>query len=130
MFKATIISSIFAAAACQVSAEPVTQHDLSLLPADVAARVANLQQYGDRFQGAIEATLAEWSKPTYIQADPVFDLSALPIDVAERVAELQKHGDRFEPAIRAILAEAGKPSWTFDGCSHQDGGFTLAVNQS
>ena len=129
MFKATIISTFFAATAFQAAAEPGNRYDLSILPADVAARVAYLQQYGDRFEGAIEATLAEWSKPAYAGSDIHYDLSILPDDVAARVVELQRHGDRFEPAIRAIFVEAMKPSWTFEDCGHVDTGVTIAMTQ-
>ena len=65
MIKMTIISTIFAAAAFQVSAEPISKHDLSVLPADVALRVAELQKHGARFEPAIRAIVAEAKKPTW-----------------------------------------------------------------
>ncbi len=65
MFKLTIISTIFAAAAFQVSAEPINKHDLSILPADVALRVAELQKHGARFEPVIRAIVAEATKPTW-----------------------------------------------------------------
>ena len=42
MFKATLISTVFMAAAFQASADPATSHELSNLPAGVAARVVGL----------------------------------------------------------------------------------------
>lgn len=130
MFKAILISTIFAAAAVQVSAEPGNRYDLSILPPDVAARVVYMQQYGDRFDAAIQATIAEWSKPAYFETNNEYDLSILPADVAARVTELQKHGDRFDAAIRAIFIEAMKPSWGFDGCDHEAGGANITGPQS
>lgn len=70
MFKATIISTIFAAAAFQVSADPSNGHDLSILPADVAARVIELQKHGDRFEATIRAIFAEAMKPDWTFNDP------------------------------------------------------------
>lgn len=117
MFKSIVFSTVFTAtAALQAAAEPASKHDLSILPADVAARVAYLEQYGDRFAPVIQATLAEWSKPSYSDRKPELDLSVLPTDVAARVAALQKHGDRFDAAIRAIFFEAMKPGSGFCKC--------------
>ncbi len=130
MLKTTLISTIITAAAFQVAAESTTKYDLSNLPADVAARVAHLQQYGDRFEATIEATLAEWSKPAYTGGETDYDLSILPPDVAARVTELQKHGDRFEPAIRAIFVEALKPCSSFDGGDHETVDINVSMPQS
>lgn len=130
MLKTILISTIITAAAFQVAAEPSAKYDLSILPADVAARVAHLQQYGDRFEAAIEATLAEWSKPAYTGGETDYDLSILPLDVAARVTELQEHGDRFEPAIRAIFVEALKPCSSFDGGDHEAANINVAMPQS
>lgn len=116
MFRTTIITAIFAATISQAAADPAKSYDLSILPADVAARVAYLQQYGDRFEAVIEATLAEWSKPSFGAEDTSLDFSILPPDVATRVAALQQHGDRFEPVIRAIFYQAMTPSWS--DCGH------------
>lgn len=115
MFKTVAISTFFASAAFQVSAEPSSKYDLSVLPADVAARVAHLEQYGNRFEAVIEATLAEWSKPAYVESETGYDLSMLPTGVAAQVVDLQKHGHRFDAAIRAIFVEAMKPSSGFSG---------------
>lgn len=128
MFKAALISTIFAAAAFQASADPSELHHPSGLPADVAARIVHLQQYGVRFEPAIAATLAEWSKPTFVEVETPYDLSALPVDVALRVGELRKHGERFEPAIRAIITEAAKQSWSFEDCGHDESHVTLTMN--
>jgi len=65
MFKATIISTIFASAAFQVAAEPTNKQDLSILPPDVAARVTELQQHGDRFEPVIRAIFSEAMKPAW-----------------------------------------------------------------
>ncbi|MFY0690473.1 MAG: hypothetical protein JXR14_00970 [Paracoccaceae bacterium] len=130
MIKATIISTIFAATAFQVTAEPSKKYDLSILPADVAARVIHLQQYGDRFETAIEATLAEWENPTWADVNTEYDMSILPPDVAQHVAELQEYGDRFELAIRAIFAEAMKPTWGFEDCGHEAADFVDAAPES
>lgn len=65
MFRATIISTIFAAAAFQVSADPANGYDLSILPADVAARVIELQKHGDRFEATIRAIFVEAMKPDW-----------------------------------------------------------------
>ena len=65
MFKTTIISTIFAVAAFQTSAEPRNEYDLSALPADVAQRVAELQKHGERFEPVIRAIFAEATKPAW-----------------------------------------------------------------
>lgn len=121
MFKYIAISTFFAAAAFQVSADPASKYDLSILPPDVAARVTYLEKYGERYDAAIRATLAEWSKPSYVDSETGYDLSILPPDVATRVAELQKHGDRYDAAIRAVFVEAMKPSSGFYGCDCMTG---------
>lgn len=113
MFKSTAISAIFAAAALQASAEPGSEYDLSILPADVAARVTVLQQYGDRFRPAIQATLNEWNKPPYTGGEAELDLSVLPADVAAGVVKMQEYGDRFDDAIRGVFIEAMKPASGF-----------------
>lgn len=69
MFKATIISTIFAAGAFQVSADPSNGYDLSILPVDVAARVMELQKHGDRFEATIRAIFAEAMKPDWTFED-------------------------------------------------------------
>lgn len=120
MLKTIIIPAIFAATAMQASAESGKTYDLSVLPPDVAARVFQLQQHGDRFERVIEATLAEWSKPSHSGAENGYDLSILPPDVAAEVVKLQQHGDRFEAAIRAIFIEAMKPSSGFDCLDEPD----------
>ena len=113
MFKSIAISTFFAAAAFQVSAEPSSTYDLSILPADVAAHVTYLGQFGERFEPVIQATLAEWAKPSYTGGEAELDLSILPPGVADGVVKLQKYGDRFDAAIRAIFVEAMKPSSGF-----------------
>ena len=113
MFKSIAFSAIFAAAAFQASAEPSSKYDLSILPADVAAQVTFLQQYGERFEPAIQATLAEWTKPSYAGGGAELDLSILPPDVAAGVVKLQEYGDRFDAAIRAVFVEAVKPGSGF-----------------
>ena len=115
-------------AAVQASADPAKSNEFSKLPDAVAARVVDLQAYGDRFEPAIKAILVEWAKPAFVYTDVSYDLSALPSDVVAHITELQAHGDRFEPAIRAILAEAAKPSWSFGGCGHDADNVTLAMN--
>ena len=65
MFKLTIISTIFAAVAFQTSAEPRAEYDLSVLPTDVALRVAELQKHGERFEPVIRAIFAEATKPAW-----------------------------------------------------------------
>ncbi len=65
MFKATIISTIFAAAVLPAAAEPGNKYDLSILPTDVSERVTELLKYGDRFEPAIRAILSEATKPTW-----------------------------------------------------------------
>lgn len=65
MIKTTIISTIFATLAFQASGEPLNDYDLSVLPEDVAARVAELQKHGDRFEPAIRAIFAAATKPTW-----------------------------------------------------------------
>ena len=65
MIKMTIISTIFATLALQASGEPLKEYDVSVLPADVAARVIELQRYGDRFEPAIREIIAEAMKPTW-----------------------------------------------------------------
>ena len=65
MFKKTIISTFFATLAFQVGAEPIKEYDISVLPADVAARVAELQKHGERFEPVIRAIVAEALKPTW-----------------------------------------------------------------
>ena len=65
MIKTTIISTIFTTVAFQVSGEPLKEYDLSILPADVAARVIELQEHGDRFEPAIRAIFAAATKPAW-----------------------------------------------------------------
>lgn len=114
MFKTIALSVIIATAATVATAEPEIKYDLSLLPADVAARVWYLAQFGDRYEAAIEGTIAQWSKPSNVAREHELDLSILTPGVAARVVELQKNGDRFDAAIRAIFIEAMKPSYGFD----------------
>lgn len=113
MLKSIAISTIFVAAAFQASADPTAKHDLSALPADVAAQVTFLEQFGERFEPAIQATMAEWNKPSYAGGEAELDLSILPPDVAAGVVSLQAYGDRFDAAIRAVFLEAMKPGWSF-----------------
>ena len=113
MFKPLALSAIFAAVAFQVSAEPNASYDLSILPADVAAQVTYLEQFGDRFAPAIQATIEEWTKPSYTAGEAELDLSILPSDAVAGVVKLQEYGDRFDAAIRAIFAEAVKPGSGF-----------------
>ena len=115
MFKSIAISTFFIATAFQVSAEPSSNFDLSILPADVAAHVTYLAQFGERFEPAIQATLAEWTKPSYTGGEAELDLSVLPSDVAAGVVKLQEYGDRFDAAIRAVFVEAVKPDSGFFG---------------
>ncbi|MFD1341261.1 hypothetical protein [Litorisediminicola beolgyonensis] len=70
MFRAPIISTLFAAAALQASAEPSDGPDLSILPEEVAARVIELQAHGDRFEDTIRAILAEARKPGWTFESP------------------------------------------------------------
>jgi hypothetical protein len=116
MLKILLITTIVAAAVSHATAKQYTKYDLSILPADVEARVVYLQQYGDRFDAAIRATLAEWSKPSYAGDATDIDLSMLPQDVPAQVTELQSYGDRFDATIRAIYVEALKPTWGFADC--------------
>ena len=113
MFKTIALTTIIATAATLATAETEIKYDLSLLPADVAARVMQLQQYGDRFDATIVAIIAEHSKPISGVAPMEYDLSLLPTEVAEHVTLLMEHGDRFEPAIRAIFAEHIRPEFGF-----------------
>ncbi|RYH06444.1 hypothetical protein [Tropicimonas sp. IMCC6043] len=129
MFKATIISTFFAATAFQLAAEPDNRYDLSMLPADVAARVVQLQSYGDRYKTAIDAIFAKWSKPGYSAREHELDMSILPTDVSAEVTELQKHGERFNSVIRAIFIEALKPSWTFKGRVHERTVIEISMTQ-
>ncbi|AUH66934.1 hypothetical protein [Paracoccus zhejiangensis] len=69
MFRATIISTIFAVGAFQVSADPTNDYDLSILPADVAARVIEMQKHGDRFEATIRAIFVEAMKPDWTFED-------------------------------------------------------------
>jgi len=124
MFKSTAISAIFLAATLQASAEPSSEYDLSILPADVAARVTVLQQYGERFGPAIQATLNEWNKPSYTGGEAELDLSILPTDVAAGIVRLQEYGDRFDAAIRAVFIEAVKPVSGF--CNGDNETFAIA----
>lgn len=113
MFKTLLLSAAIAASVSHAMAEPRPSRDLSILPPDVAARVVYLQGYGERFEAAIDATFAEWAKPSATGAEHELDMSILPPEVAAQVQELQKHGNRFEGAIRAIFIEAFKPGWSF-----------------
>lgn len=65
MIKMTIFSTIFATVAFQVSGEPLNEYDASGLPADVAARVAELEEHGERFESAIRAILAAAERPAW-----------------------------------------------------------------
>ena len=118
MFKSTVISTVFAVSALQASAGSSSKFDLSILPPDVAARVIYLEQFGDRYETAIEATLAEWRKPSHSGGARELDLSNLSPEVAGRVVRLQDYGDRFHPAIRAIIYESLKPSSGFCDSGH------------
>lgn len=69
MFRATIISTIFVAAAFQVSADPTNGYDLSIIPEDVAARVIEMQKHGDRFEATIRAIFIEAMKPDWTFED-------------------------------------------------------------
>lgn len=111
MFRSIALSAIFFAAAFQASADPAGTYDLSVLPADVAAQVTFLEQFGDRYAAAIEATIAEWGKPSYTGGEAELDMSVLPSTVAAGVSKLQEYGGRFDAAIRAIFVEATKPGF-------------------
>ena len=65
MLKTPFVSTIFAVVAIQASADSAHTHDLSNLPSDVAARVIELQEYGDRFDATIHGILAEAIKPSW-----------------------------------------------------------------
>ena len=65
MFKTALISTLFATVALQVSAEPLDHYDLSVLPADVAERVVELQKHGERFESAIRAIFTAAAKPAW-----------------------------------------------------------------
>ena len=121
MFKTFIFSALIAASGSHLYAEPGKPLDLSVLPPDVAARVIQLQGYGDRYKKAIDAILAEWTRPGFSYRAYEVDLTMLAPEVANRVLELQEHGDRFQAAIRAIFIEAVKPAWVFDDCGHNEG---------
>lgn len=114
MFKTIAISTTIALCSAQVMADPQNKYDLSLLPADVAAQVYQLQQYGDRFESTIEAIFATHAKPISHGATIGYDLSLLPTDVAAQVLVLMEYGDRFKPVIRAIFAEHVKPYYGFE----------------
>jgi hypothetical protein len=120
MFKTALISTIIVVAAYQANAGQANGSDLSVLPADVAARVMQLQQYGDRYQPVIDAIFAEHAKPTYTVKTHEYDFSMLPEETATQVRVLLKYGDRFDAAIRAIFADAVKPDWTFGDTSHNE----------
>lgn len=111
MLRTLVVSTVIAIAGLRAGAEPQEGRELSALPPDVAARVVQLQRHGDRYEAAIEAIFAEWSKPASSGAGHALDLSILPPDVAAQVIALQRHGDRFRKAIRAIFLEAVKPDW-------------------
>ena len=64
MLKTIVTASFFAATAIQANADTNKKYDLSILPADVAARVLELQKHGDRFEAAIRAILIEAAKPS------------------------------------------------------------------
>ncbi|AZQ68358.1 hypothetical protein EF888_15205 [Silicimonas algicola] len=83
MFRATIISTIFAAAAFQVSADPAKDYDLSILPAEVAAGVIELQKHGDRFEAAIRAIFVEAAKPDWTFGDSIQETTEITV-VAEQ----------------------------------------------
>lgn len=114
MFKSLLLSAILATTAFPALSGPDVSRDLSILPADVAARVVQLQGHGERFQAAIDAIFAEWARPGHTGAEHELDLTILPPDVAVQVMELLKHGDRFDAAIRAIFIEALNPGWSFE----------------
>lgn len=69
MFRTAIISTVFAAAAVQVHADHIDSYDLSILPADVAERVVEMQRYGDRFEATIHAIFVEAMKPNWSPAE-------------------------------------------------------------
>jgi len=121
MFKTFILSAFIAASGSHLYAESGKPIDLSILPPDVAARVVQLQGYGDRYEKAIDAILAEWTRPDFSNRAHEVDLTILAPEVANNVLELQEHGDRFDGAIRAIFIEAVKPAWGFDDCGHDEG---------
>ena len=77
MIKTTIISTMFATVAFHVSGEPLKSYDVSVLPEDVAARVAELEKHGERFEPAIRAIIAEARKPTWGFDDCGHDTSHL-----------------------------------------------------
>lgn len=64
MLKIVFTSTVFALSTFQASAEAPTTYDLSVLTPDVAARVAELQEYGTRFDAAIRAIIAAASLPS------------------------------------------------------------------
>ncbi|WP_170606383.1 hypothetical protein [Ruegeria arenilitoris] len=69
MSKAITFCAILATVAFQEGAQADEFYDLSLLPPDVAERVVELEIYGDRFEPAIRAVLAEATKPFWAPAD-------------------------------------------------------------
>ncbi|PWJ21682.1 hypothetical protein [Jannaschia seohaensis] len=65
IITATIITAtIFPATAIQANADTNKKYDLSILPADVAVRVVELQKHGDRFEAAIRAIFIAAVKPS------------------------------------------------------------------
>ncbi len=82
MFKATVIATLFSTAAMSAGADPAASDDLSVLPAEVAARVAELQAHGDRFAPAIRAILAEAQKPGWAFDDCGHESHAMPMAMA------------------------------------------------
>lgn len=130
MFKSLIVAAIFATTASFAIADPATKHDLSILPADVAARVVHLQGHGNRYDALVDAIFAEWSKPGYADHEHELDMSILSPEVAARVVQMQAHGDRFDATIRAIFIEAMKPGWGTDDCGHDLADATFDMTNS
>ena len=69
MSKAITYDAILATVPFQSGSQAHDFYDLSLLPADVAERVVELEMYGDRFEPAIRAILAEATKPYWAPTD-------------------------------------------------------------
>ena len=81
MSKIIIVATVIATCASAATAQDTSDADMQL-PADVAARVAELRGYGDRFEDAIRLIEAEARKPdwgwTSCGHDHTFVLLALP----------------------------------------------------
>jgi len=119
MFKFALMATLTAASTVAASAE--TTISTAQLSPEVAARVAQLQTYGDRYQAAIDAILAEAAMDGYrweasTAAVPPVDVVRLPVEVAARVEELRTYGHRFDKAIDAILLEASMEEFRWGDC--------------